>query len=70
MAFETFDLGNVLQQAENIRGSRTVNQLNQQKLSANALLQERASMFSPLLQEHFANPDDPNIANQLFQLDP
>ena len=68
--FQTFNLGNVLQQAENIRGSRTVNQLNQQKLSANALLQDRASMFNTLLREHFADPDDPNTANELFLANP
>lgn len=57
------DLGNVLFQAERIKGARAENQ-------ANLLAQQAGAQFRPLLQNWLANPQDPQARNALIQANP
>lgn len=57
------DAGNVFLQAEQIKGLRS-------KSQANLLAQQRGAQFRPLLAQALANPQDPNLRNQLIALDP
>jgi hypothetical protein len=65
--FEPFSLGNVLSQAENIRGARNVNALREQQLSAQNALTQQAAQFNPLFQQFLAGEVD---ANALASVDP
>jgi len=63
------DLGNVLQQVENIRGQRVQNQLGQQTLQSNILAQQGSNQFNALLQQHIANPT-PQTLNAIAAVNP
>lgn len=66
--FAPFSLGNVLGQAEQIRGARTENVLRQQQIQAQNALVQRAAQFDPLAERFFAGETD--VGAQLFALDP
>lgn len=66
---EVFDLGNVLQTAEAIKGSRTVNALNQQRLQQGAASQQNAQLINQLTAEAIQNPN-PQTLNALLAASP
>lgn len=61
------NLGNVLQQVENIRGSRLQNQLSQQTFDTNVLAQRGSNRFNELLQGFVGGDTD---SNALIAADP
>lgn len=66
---EVFNLGNVLAQAEGIKGTRTQNALAEQQLSAQNMLMEQRKLGNPLLQNYLSNPTPQNL-NALAQVSP
>ncbi len=68
--FKPFDLGNVLSQAETIRGQRSQNVLAQQRIDAGDRLKKREAAFNPLFQEFLAGGENAPTLNELAAVDP
>lgn len=65
--FSTFNLGNVLGQAENIRGAQVQRQTQEQALGRQNVLAQREAQFNPLFRQFLAGETD---INALAAVDP
>lgn len=68
--FKPFDLGNVLAQAENIKGARSQNVLREQQIDAGEALKQREAAFNPLFQQFLAGGENAPTLNELAAVDP
>lgn len=68
--FKPFDLGNVLSQAEGIKGRRASNVLAQQNIDAGEALKNRAAAFNPLFQRFLQGGENAPKLNELAAVDP
>lgn len=68
--FRPLDLGNVLTQAETIKGQRASNVLAQQNIDAGEALKRRAAQFNPLFQQFLQGGENAPTLNELAAVDP